>query len=342
MSILTAHSKSLSLPESLQQNLHAALEAYQQSNSEKKIAESILKLSDFFIDSPAAATPWTENWAQLAYISYFLPLNFLRVLNVIQEAEQRNFFHGLTHMIDFGAGLGTASLAFDEKKLNFTKSLIEKNSDAQKISKKYFSISNSEWSNQFSNSNLKKPKETVCVFSYSLTELSSLPEWALQAEALMILEPATQDDGRKLMELRQKLIQAGWSIWAPCTHQGLCPLLTQSKRDWCHDRLHFEQPDWWQKLELHLPMKNKTLTTSYLLARKTPPSALPENTVRTVSDLLKEKGKDRQLICRSSEREFLTWMHKNKNTAEHQRGILLNLPEDLQKVANELRVLTKS
>jgi len=89
-------------------------------------------------------------------------------------------------------------------------------------------------------------------------------------------------------------------------------------------------------MEEHLPMKNKTLTMSYLLMRKAKPQVI--SAARVVGDTLKEKGKDRQMICRGSEREFLAWMHKNGIAQEIPRGSLVEIPNDLQKVSNELRV----
>jgi len=125
-------------------------------------------------------------------------------------------------------------------------------------------------------------------------------------------------------------------VWAPCTHEGPCPLLHQSKHDWCHDRIHFEAPEWFKKMEAHLPMKNRTLTMSYLLMRKTAPKKIGQ--ARVVGDLLREKGKNRQMICRGPEREFLTWMHKLKIEQEIPRGELINIHQDFEKISNEIRL----
>ena len=59
---------------------------------------------------------------------------------------------------------------------------------------------------------------------------------------------------------------------------------------------------------------------------------------RVVGDRLKEKGKDRQMVCRGPDREFLAWMHKHKLEQEIPRGVLINIPNNVQKVSNELRV----
>lgn len=309
-----------------------------------QLATDVLRLSDFFINNPDGLTPWTENFCQNAYRNYFLPLNYIRVENVIQRGLQVDFFKGFETTIDWGSGPGTASLAFahaDKLKSQLKNQiLIEKSSSALKTF--------NDLNNQFirpemtTELNLEKlscnKNKTLLTFSYSLTEMESLPAGWNEFEGLMILEPATHQDGRKLLELRKKLIAEGYSIWAPCLHQNDCPLLTLSKNDWCHDRFHVQAPEWFLELEEHLPMRNRTVTTSYLLARKTKPVLDPTNKARLTGDSLKENGKTRQLICRGPEREFLAWMHKNKSEQTLPRGELVNLPNDLEQKSNELRV----
>ena len=182
------------------------------------------------------------------------------------------------------------------------------------------------------------PKKSLLIFSYSLTEMKSLPDGYDQFESIMILEPSTQDDGRKLLQTREKLIAQGYHVWAPCVHQQSCPLQNQSKTDWCHDRFHVKAPDWFLKMEPFLPFRNRTITTSYLLAKKTPPPAEIKNFARITGDSLDEKGKTRQLVCRNTDREFLTWMHKSITVQTIPRGELVTLPTELEKKSNELRL----
>lgn len=325
------------LDEILSDKIHLFLKKRAQANS-KKIAQDILRLSDFFIQNPSAKTPWSEDWCQIAYVAYFLPLNYLRLHSVVNSGNEVNYFNDLNQVIDFGAGLGAGFL-------NLNKSLKPKKSYAIELASEPEQILKSleldnfavEWVRDYSKiSPTNRQKSLVC-FSYSLTELKQLPDWCFDHEALMIVEPATREDGRKLLQTRDQLIKKGYSIWAPCTHQENCPLLTESKTDWCHDRVHLQMPEWFLEIEQHLPIKNSTVTMSYLLARKSPPP--PTNKVRITGDLLKEKGKDRQLICRNQSREFLSWMYKNKlQQSEIPRGILIDQPQDFEKIANELRL----
>ncbi len=310
-----------------------------------QLAKDVLRLSDYFIQNPDSQTPWHENFCQNAYRNYFLPLNFLRVQNVISRGRNVGFFNGFSTTIDYGAGPSTASLAMAKntafKKQIERQILIEKSSTALKIfSDLHSQLIEPETTTELS---LKKiiadPEKTLLMFSYSLTEMKTLPNGWNQYEGLMILEPATSQDGRKLLELRQMLIQTGYSMWAPCTHQNACPLLTESKHDWCHDRFHVAAPEWFHDLEDLLPMKNKTVTTSYLLARKQKPAFDFLNTARLTGDSLKENGKTRQLMCRGPQREFLTWMHKEIEAQTLPRGELIHVPEKAVPKSNELRTL---
>jgi hypothetical protein len=139
-----------------------------------------------------------------------------------------------------------------------------------------------------------------------------------------------------LLQRRKDLLQKGFSMWAPCPHQQACPLFENSKTDWCHDRIFFDQPAWFTAIEKHLPIKNTNLTFSYLLASKK--TAPPVSRWRTVGDLLEEKGKTRQMICRGSEREFLSWLHRDGPAPEIPRGHLIDPPESFEKKGTELRV----
>lgn len=324
--------RTYSLPAVLEKNISVALGDYGlQVSDSRKLAESVLKLSDHFI-SGTGETPWKEKWAQIAYLVYFLPLNFLRAQAVIDQGLAKNFFSGLKHVVDFGAGPGTASMALEKIFSSQDFLLVEKATSAVDLARKHFNTFH------FSDKVGRISSHTLGVFSYSLNELDILPEWATQCEALMLIEPSTQDDGRMLQALRKNLMAQGFYMWAPCTHQQDCPLLIHSKKDWCHDRIFFEAPDWFLKIEDHLPIKNRTLTFSYLLARKTDPAHSPE-IGRLVGDQKEEKGKTRQMFCRSDKREFLAWLHRNGPVPEYFRGELFQLPKH-QEISNELRLLS--
>lgn len=340
--------KKYSLPEPIL-NLLTDLKSAN-NKKDKAMAESILKLSDHFIFSTGDKTPWENKDTFDAYLFYFFPLNYLRWLKVIEQTNRLHFFDGVTELVDFGAGLGTASLALTQTLKSKIKKIhiVEDSDKAINFIKTHQHIFNSEltFEKKFSENNISK--EQVLLLSYSLVELESLPQWALNFEKIIIIEPSTQTVGRKLMRLRESLIQNGFSVAAPCTHQSSCPLLEQSKTDWCHDRAEVELPQWMQKIEFYLPMKNKTLTYSYLALQKNNKNTFEVKSselqskpfVRVVGDPLFEKGRTRQLVCRNENREYLTQLnreHKGKTWA-YDRGDLIQLPDNIEYKNNELRI----
>lgn len=299
---------------------------------DKKIAHCIQQMSDFYIENPLEQTPWDEKWAQAAQIAYYLPLNYLRAQAVVDEARRVRFFDNIKSFCEIGSGLGALTAHLND--YIQTGFCVEISNEANQLHKKLFP--NKGYS--FKNDALKSPVDLVA-FSYVLTELSKIPPEALNAEALLIIEPSTQEDGRKLMQIRQDLIDKGYFIWAPCTHQGQCPLLVHSKKDWCHDRIHLQMPEWFLNIEKNLKFKNRTVTFSYLLARKTPPVLMKSNSARVVGDMLKEKGKTRTLICKGEEREFLSWLHKDKLDIEIHRGDLIDIDFSVESKGSELRIV---
>lgn len=301
----------------------------------------IKNLSDIYINEKGSEDIWVLPENRYAYLSYFLPLNLLRLKAVISEAQRLSFFHKLSHIVDIGSGPCATQLAFsDFPRLSLDFYGVEPAGEAQTLGQKLSNKLNLTPQRFISEAGCKDHlnESSLLVFSYSLNEFSNPPiELMKKSEAILILEPSTQVYGRKLQELRSTLIKEGFYIWAPCTHQGGCPLLLHSKKDWCHNRIHIELPTMLQENENLLPMKNRTLTYSYLLARKTATPHTKSKT-RVIGDTMKEKGKTKQAICRSEEREFLSWLKKNKNFFFYERGSILEKIPDHELKGDELRV----
>ncbi|HEX4925385.1 MAG TPA: small ribosomal subunit Rsm22 family protein [Bdellovibrionales bacterium] len=366
-------SRQYSFPQEFEPQIEALLSGLGYSLSKPgALAEAVRKLSGYYIQNQSGATPWHERWAQAAYLAYFFPLNWARSQAVCDEGRRAGFFNELDSFIDFGSGLSAYSFLLDNFKAGI---FVEPGDEARRLHQRLVEETagdanlrtgspSYEWHPRVRL--IDQTNRLLGVFSYVLTELPSLPQWGFDVEALLIVEPSTRDDGRRLQELRGQLIDRGFYPWAPCTHAHACPLLVHSKHDWCHDRIHFEQPAWFEEIEKLLPMKNRTITFSYLLMRKTKPphmarthrsqapeaegpagliaSPAPETIVgdavlaRLVGDQLEEKGKTRQLVCQGPERQFLSWLHRNGPLPGLKRGHLVQMPEKQDQRGNEIRV----
>lgn len=341
----------LSLPDEYFSRIETALSriGYSLTDS-RRLARAVLQLSDYYTQGDNRSTPWHEAWAQAASIAYYFPLNYARNFSVAREAARLGFLSGFDNVVDFGSGTGSALFAFFDQGLGGSPALhaLDVSGDALEIGAGL----SSERSRMGSygretlgsgKAGAPPTRRSLLLASYVLTELPRVPDEWLEYEGLVVIEPSTQNAGRRLMRERQALIEAGFRIWAPCTHERPCPLLVHSERDWCHDRIHWNAPRWFTEIESHLPIKNRTLTFSYLLARRSvaPPAGL-EGLGRLTGDMLVEKGKTRQSICRGPAREFLAWFPQRLEAGESielQRGNLVRFNADeLEPKSNELRI----
>ncbi len=318
-----------------------------------KLAQAVQRISDFYISKPTGKTPYELPGAPAAYLLYYTLLNHVRALAVFREAKNLGFFEGIHRVVDWGSGMGAAwlalqdtlpevlgtSLAFDRstQALDVQRAL-RREFAAESVTDRHLLTSDEKKFREFMGGD--NPDKTLAVFSYSLTELDGLPRWVQDCEALAIIEPGTNQDGRRLLAIREDLIRQGYKVWAPCTHQGSCPLLIHSKTDWCHDRIQWRQPDFYSALEQHLPMKHRTLVFSYLLARKklSPPAKL-NAAARLTGDQQNLKGQTRQMVCRGTEREFLSWQHRHGEPPEFARGELVKIDSTAQKKGADIRVI---
>lgn len=301
----------------------------------RELAGMVKKLSDYFVHQPGAPTPWDESFAIPAYLAYFQTLNFVRLQAVWSEVSRFLPEVAISQIWDFGSGLGTTQWVLESSGLAPRPLYaIETSKRAREIHAELAAGWN--WQPEFPSRAVNPGEGALGVFSYSFLEMQNQLPSLTQFEHLLILEPSTQSAGRDLMNWRGKLMTMGFSPLAPCTHLSECPLLMHSQRDWCHMRIHFTQPEWFERLESFLPMKNRTLTYSYLLmSRKVAPSA---RGARVIGDTLRENGKTKQMICRGSKREFLSWLHRYGEPPMIPHGALVEGVERAEDKGAELRV----
>jgi ribosomal protein RSM22 (predicted rRNA methylase) len=313
-----------------------------------RIAESIIRLSNHFNEAKLKS-PLQEKWGQLAYLSYYLPLNYLRAQAVCQEALRLGFFKGLHSFIDIGSGMGSLTINLCEIKSDWKSAKsIDVASAALAIQAKFLKDTSVHVQLVQQDQITANDRYDLAALSYSWNELSAdekskMLDELLKFEAILIIEPSTSTHARGLMQLRQDLIDQSYFAWGPCTHQEACPLLTESKTDWCHDRIAMQKSKWFTMIEKLLPFKNETLTYSYLLMRRTPPAHAKHegfDWTRVIGDELVEKGKTRQAVCRSSVREFFAWFPQRlkHNNFGYTHGSSLELKTTADKKSNEIRI----
>lgn len=116
---------------------------------------------------------------------------------------------------------------------------------------------------------------------------------------LVVIEPALRDVARQLHALRDSLVAgADATVFAPCTHQGACPML-RGERDWCMERRTWLAPPRLRQLAQATGLRRKGLAWSYLTLNRHGANigALRPGAARVVSKPLKSKGKLEQYLC---------------------------------------------
>ncbi len=311
----------------------------------KKLATAIKGLSDHFIGNEQRITPWNSKEFKAAYLAYYTPLNLWRLLHLYKTISEDIPWQNLDNVLDFGMGSGAASFALDyllrEKGISAQLNGLDQSDEAlscfKEISKSQLSqLKVSRLAEDFSN--FTNVEFDFAIASYSLNELENIPEELYKSQCLLIVEPSSSEESRILMAMKEKLIDRGFRILAPCSHQTPCPMLT-TKKLWCHARTPALPPSHLNKIEEHLPFKNRTLTYSYLFASRKNKAAPHETHYRVVSDPLREKGKTRWNICSDRGIETLSLLHRAQLDLDLNRGDLLELNRNsIEQKKTELRI----
>jgi len=330
--------RSETVPNRVQSQIHDQLGDLETLLSRYPYLPGVVKaISDHFQTAEQRTTPWAKDGAFHAYLAYFHTLNTVRFTSALRHLHQAIGDHEIKSVLDFGSGLGAAEMAFTNVFRDQSPSWVFVEAETQVATwhqKILEDKSQKSWAPKVSSTQAPVDLFLSC---YALNELGFLPDYALTCKHIVIVEPSIRDHSRRLMTLRAQLMENGFQLLAPCTHALECPLLKHSKQDFCHDRIHFQAPEWFAKLEAELPMKNQTLTFSYLVASRSLKVSPQPGLARVIGDTLKEKGKSRQALCRNDDREFLSWLKRHGDPQYLPHGSLVQLPEGLEKKGHELR-----
>ena len=139
----------------------------------------------------------------------------------------------------------------------------------------------------------------LLIVSHVLTELddagtAALLQEANKAEAVIFVEPGTRDASRKLISLREKLVESFHPV-APCVHRAACGILSaDNERHWCHffatpPNAVFTDSNWVHFGKI-MGIDLRSLPLSFLVLDRRGPAALPPGAVRVLGGPRTYKG----------------------------------------------------
>lgn len=229
----------------------------------------------------------------LAYIAARLPATYAAVVSVLNNLPLDMPIH---HILDLGAGPGTATLAAldvlakqsrislsDSPNNTFTATLVEQ--DPRMIALSQILLNAQPINPVFEQYDLRCPimfrPHDLVILSYVLNEhplkkqMDILRQaWEKTIQALVIVLPGTPHHFQQLLVLRQWLIDHHAVIVAPCPHNRPCPLqqgqdVQTENPDWCHFSVRTERSTHHRQLkQAALPYEDEKF--SYLIASRHP------------------------------------------------------------------------
>jgi len=214
-------------------------------------------------------------------------------------------------MVDLGAGLGLSHKILKESFPSLTSYIgIEENPYMSEVGKKL--NDEIDWVQQ-SYLTASIPNADIVLASYTFSELSKpnlnsalQKAWDATQQAMIILEPGTPEGFKTILKCREYLIENSGHVYAPCGHNGNCPI--NPENDWCHFSIRLE------RTKLHRDMKEGSLPYEdekycYLIVTK-------QNYKPTYKRILKtpltRKGHIKFDLCISGDIESQTFT-KSKN-----------------------------
>ncbi len=134
---------------------------------------------------------------------------------------------------------------------------------------------------------------------------------------LVIIEPALKKFARRLMQLRDDLAgHKAAQVILPCLHEGHCSLLQIDSRDeWCHQSVAWQPPAFLRILNEELNREIDILKFAYVVIAKTKARGVWPGGYRVISNLLKEKGKMRFILCTEHGRVELVRLNRSRSAS---------------------------
>ncbi len=157
--------------------------------------------------------------------------------------------------MDLGGGTGAAAWAAAALWPSVTTEIVERQSAAIRLGQQLAAGNFSpDW--RWTTADLRDWTSPTTVdlitIGYVLNELTEetrrdlIRTAARQAKTIVLVEPGTPSGHRRTLAARDLLIEQGFTIAAPCPHQGPCPV------DWCHFAARLP------RTELHRALKDGT------------------------------------------------------------------------------------
>lgn len=228
--------------------LHAALGKALAGVPRAHLTASVRRLTHAFQSADAAATdpPVLRSKADAAaYAAYRMPATYAAVHAALTHGRDCAPDLAPETHLDVGGGTGAAAWAAAETFPTLSSVTVLDRAPAAldmgrrlAADSRHAPVRDATWRKATLPPTGELPGAGLATASYVLDELPDAQQRALvrkmagAAPLVAVVEPGTPAGYRRTLAARSELIEAGFSVAAPCPHDGECPLAGGT--DWCH------------------------------------------------------------------------------------------------------------
>ncbi len=251
--------------------------------------------------------PFQSQAERLSYLATRLPATYAVVSWVLEKLTPHSSM--LRTHLDLGTGPGTAFLAV-QALFPFIQhsTLVEKDPSLIALGKQLMPLNATPtWQQQDLHQCVQFEPADLVTMSYVLNELVDPSQlltkaWKATKQFFVLIEPGTPYGFACLKTARAQLIEQGAFIFAPCTHENVCPM---NSKDWCHFKVNVQRPSFHQRIK-QATKSFEEEKLSYLIAAKAPFNRQKSRIIRKpikgsghiILDLCDENGLRRQVISK--------------------------------------------
>jgi ribosomal protein RSM22 (predicted rRNA methylase) len=231
----------------MRSSLRACIDSALAGTTGASLTGNVERLIDTYRSGERPVTPVLANKDDvLAYAAYRMPATYAVVHAALQRLHTAvPEFQPLT-IVDFGAGTGAATWAATVVWPGIERAtLLEQSADAIDVGARIMAqsdcgaLQSAAWRTwRLSTIEADAVPADIAIASYVLGELTDDQRLVLVAlmlrcaSTIMLIEPGTPAGYARIIGARTALIDDGFTIVAPCPHDGECPMLARG--DWCH------------------------------------------------------------------------------------------------------------
>lgn len=279
----------MNVPLSPDDSLRTALAGLVDGLPPKRAAQAVERLiTNYRGRTPTDAPVLRDRSDVVAYAAYRMPATFEAVCSALEAfAEAVPGWVPAGH-VDVGGGTGAATWAVNatwagERAVTVLDWAEPALALGREIAAANRELKAAEWQRSRIGAALTIESTDLVTVSYVLGELTETDRAAVvdaaaaSGQAVVIVEPGTPDGYTRVIEARDRLIDAGFHIAAPCPHSATCPIAPG--QDWCHFSARVSRSS------LHRQVKGGSLPYedekfSYVAATRFPVTPAPSRVIR--------------------------------------------------------------